>query len=78
MTHFLFSFKIFCADRCIGKGRLSAVVRAVSLGLGFEASSLHLRGKDLPRLFPSPDPTRVEAFGTGSAFFIDALAFFIT
>jgi hypothetical protein len=45
------------------------VVRAVSLGQGFEASSLHLRGKDLPRLFPSPDPTRVEAFGTGSAFF---------
>jgi hypothetical protein len=42
---------------------------AESPGPGFEAVSLQnfCGGKTLLRLFPSPDPTRVGASGTGSA-----------
>jgi hypothetical protein len=44
---------------------------AKSPGPGFEAVSLHnfCGGKTLFRLFPSPDPTRVGASGTGPALF---------
>jgi len=39
-----------------------------SPGRGFEAASPQiLRGKDLSRFIPSPNPTHVGAFGTGSA-----------
>jgi len=45
-----------------------------SPGRGFEAASPQiLRGEGLPRFFPSPDPTHVGAFGTGSALFFIAL-----
>ena len=41
-----------------------------SPGRGFEAASPQiLWGKGLSRFIPSPDPTHVEASGTGSALF---------
>ena len=56
---------LFCNIRawCSGESCLTE-----SSGRGFEAASPQiLRGKGLPRFFPSPDPTRVGASGTGSA-----------